>query len=140
MKKTLIVTIVLILTTVTTVFAFRGKSGDKNATGHISDLRVSKLMCSVNGRTENGGLWLAYTVRWKDGYELDYKPVKVKGSFSKTLYYKARPQGLDEVIVCLWRYKVSAKRCAKDNGGTACQYCRKNGIHMEGRVDRRSGD
>jgi len=48
-----------------------------------------------------------------------------------------RPEGLEKVVVCLWRYKVSAKRCEKDNG-KACEYCRKNGYHMEGQIDRKT--
>ena len=139
MKKNLMITLVLILTMVTAVFARGGKSGDKNATGQINNLSVWAAGASVNGITEDGKLWLGYTVYWNDGYERDYPPLKVKGSFSKSLTFQARPQGLDKVIVCLWRYRISKKRCAKDNGGTPCQYCKKNGCHMEGRMDCKTG-
>lgn len=138
-KKTWVLTLIVVMLISTAVFAWGGKSGDKNASGRITDLKVWAAGASVKGITEDGSLWLAYTVYWSDGYERDYTPIKVKGAFSKSLTFQARPQGLDEVIVCLWRYKVSKSRCAKDNGGTACQYCQKNGIHMEGRIDRKTG-
>ena len=80
--KRLIISTVL-FAAATAVFALGGKSGDRSATGRISDLKVSGPMCSVNGRTENGSLWLAYTVHWRDGYERDYTPIEVEGSFSK---------------------------------------------------------
>lgn len=140
MKNILIVTIVLILIATVAALALGGKSGDRNATGHISGLTASESMCSVKGRTENGSLWLGYTVRWKDGYELDYKPLNVEGNFSEILTFQLRPQGLEEVIVCLWRYKVSASQCAKDNGGQACEWCKRNGCHMEDRIDCMTGN
>lgn len=135
-KKTLVLILIAVMFISTVVFA----RGDKNASGRITDLKVWPAGASVSGITEKGSLWLGYTVYWSDGYEKDYPPIKVKGSFSKSLVFQVRPQGLDEVITCLWRYKVSAKRCAKDNGGTPCQYCRKNGFHMEGRMDRKTGN
>ncbi len=139
MKKMIVVATMAVLATAVTALALGGKSGDGNATGKITELKVSSPTASVQGIPRKGALWLAYTVRWEDGRTADYKPIKVKGKFSKTLTFALRPQGLREVIVCLWRYKVSEKRCAKDRKGTACQYCRKNGFHMEGRQDRRTG-
>ena len=142
MKNSLIIIILLVLTTAATVFALGGKKGDKNATGEITQVKVPNQFhpfATVSGITRRGKLWLAYTAYWKDGLEEDYKPIRVgNGKFTKTISYPSRPEGLDKVIVCLWRYKVSAKRCAKDNG-SACQYCRKNGFHMEGRIDTKSG-
>ena len=132
-RNTIILTSAFIMLVAASVWAWGGK-----ATGCITNLKVSPATASVQGTTEGGSLWLAYTVRWKDGREEDYKPVKVKGKFSKNLSYQLRPQGLDEVIVCLWQDKVLRKECEKKNG-QACQYCRKNGFHMEGRVDRKSG-
>ncbi len=128
-----------ILTTATMAWAWGGKKGDGNATGQITQMKVSNPQATVVGITQKGPLWLAYTVRWNDGTEIDYKPIRVKGKFTKSLTFAMRPQGLREVIVCLWRYKVSAKRCAKDNGGKVCQYCKKNGFHMEHRIDRKTG-
>lgn len=142
MKKTHAIAAILLVGTLmlpVAAWAWGGKSGDGNASGQITQLKVSASGASVQGTTRNGKLWLAYTVYWNDGLEKDYTPVKVKGKFSENLSFQLRPQGVERIVVCLWRYKVSEKRCAKDNGGNACQYCRKNGFHMEGRIDRRSG-
>lgn len=117
------------------------KSGDKNAAGQISGIMVQNPVCYVKGQTEGGSLWLGYTVYWNDGHEQDYEPMKVKGNFSKTLTFNAlHPEGLRNIVVCLWRYKVSSSECAKDNDGTACEYCRKNGCHMEDRIDCQNGN
>ncbi len=137
-KKITMISMLIVMTPIMTVWALDGKSGDKNATGKISQMKVSGSTVAVKGRTKKGKLWLGCTVRWKDGYEKDYSPLKVKGAFSKTITFKLRPQGVDKVTVALWRYKVSEKRCKKDNG-SACEYCKKNGYHMEGRIDIQSG-
>ena len=136
--KTTVTTLVLLIAGAS-VLALGGKTGDGNATGQITQLTVWNPNATVTGITEDGPLWLGYTVRWDDGTEIDYDPIKVKGKFSKQISFAARPQTLDEVIVCLWRYKVSKSRCAEDNGGTACQYCKKNGYHMDGNMDRTTG-
>lgn len=137
-KKIVVISMLIVMATTVTALAWGGKSGDKNATGKINQMKVSGPSVTVDGSTQKGKLWLGYTVQWKDGYEKDYSPVRVKGKFSKTLYFKVRPQGVEKVTVALWRYKVSEKRCKKDNG-SACQYCTKNGYHMEGRIDTKSG-
>ena len=138
MKKKVITTILSLLL-VCLVASIAWAWGSNNATGQITQLKVWNPNATVTGRTEGGSLWLAYTVRWNDGLEKDYEPMKVKGDFSKTLSFQVRPQGLSEVIVCLWREKVSSSECAKRNGGQPCQYCRKNGFHMEDRIDRQPG-
>ena len=134
MKKKIIFTTLVIVAASAVVLA--GRSGDRNATGRITSMSVQSPICHVKGITEKGSLWLGYTVYWNDGSEQDYEPVKVKGDFSKTLSYNAlKPDGVKKVTVCLWRYKVSAKQCAKERGGDACIYCRRNGCHMEDRID-----
>lgn len=77
--------------------------------------------------------------RWNDGWEKDYEPVKVRGNFSKSLYFQARPQGVSEAIVCLWRYKVSKDNCSVDSQGADCKHFNKNGFYMEDRIDQRRG-
>jgi hypothetical protein len=139
MKKFLLISSLLTITVVSAALAFGGRSGDGDAKGMISELAVSHSMTTVSGRTENGKLWLGYTVYWKDNFEKDYPPMEVKKTFTKTLTYQLRPQGVNKVTVCLWNYKVSKDKCAEERGGTPCIYCRKNGFHMEGRVDCRSG-
>ena len=139
-KKAWVSTLVALMLISTAVFAWGGKSGDGDATGEITQLKVRNPNATVTGITRNGNLWLAYTVYWNDGTEGDYEPIRVgTGKFTKTISWSAmHPEGLHEVIVCLWRHKVSSSRCAKDNG-EACQYCKKNGFHMEGRMDRQTG-
>lgn len=139
-KKIVVISMLIVMATTVTALAWGGKSGDKNATGEITQLKVWNPNATVTGITRKGKLWLAYTVYWNDGIEKDYKPIRVgKGKFTKTISWSAmHPEGLDKVVVCLWRYKVSAKRCAKDNG-KMCEYCKKNGFHMEGRVDTETG-
>ena len=136
-KKVIVTTLSLVLVCLTASAAWAW--GSNKATGQITGLKVANPVATVTGKTEGGSLWLAYTVRWNDGLEKDYAPIKVKGDFSKSLSFQVRPQGLKEVIVCLWKNKVSSSDCAKKHNGTACQYCQKNGFHMEGRVDRKTG-
>jgi hypothetical protein len=143
MKRTGIILLVVMCLSITTSSLWAwpwggGKDGDSNATGQITKLTVRNPFAIVEGATSKGKLWLAYTVKWADGTEKDYTPQKVTGKFTERLTFQARPQSLGEVTVCLWRYKVSKNRCAKDNG-KACEYCGKNGFHMEGRVARQTG-
>ena len=141
-KKIVVISMLIVIATSLTALALGGKSGDKNATGEITQVKVPNQFhpgATVTGITRKGKLWLAYTTYWKDGLEIDHKPLRVgKGKFIKTISYPMRKEGLEKVIVSLWRYKVSAKRCKKDNG-KACNYCKKNGFHMEGRVDTETG-
>lgn len=138
MKKRILGILLIVTALAGGVWAWGGRSGDKNATGQIGQLKVSNPMANVDGWTKKGPLWLGYTVEWNDGYELDYPVKKVKGQFRKTLYFQPRGPGVRKVTVCLWRYKVSRKQCKKENG-KECIHCRKNGYHMEGQVDRVSG-
>jgi hypothetical protein len=122
-----------------TALAWGGRDGDGDAVGRITRFDVKNPFAVVEGTTSKGKLWLAYTVVWKDGKQIDYQPIRVKGSFRETLTFQARPQGLSRVIVCLWRYKVSKSRCVKERGdGTACKSCKNMGFHMAGHQDRRS--
>jgi hypothetical protein len=76
-------------------------------------------------------LWLGVTVEIGDT-ELDFKVKRVRKEFSKTYMLSAydMARAMDEGATwyaALWERKV------KDCG---CQYCEKNGYHMEGRVVR----
>ena len=137
-RNTLVSTLLIIVLAITLAAWAGGKSGDGKGAGRITNLSVSPAMATVQFQVTKGSLWLAYTVRWTDDVEIDYQPIKVKKSGNKTIYYSNRPQPLQQVTVCLWKYKVSSKYCAKKNG-SACQYCAKMGFHMEGRVDRQTG-
>jgi len=112
------------------------KSGDKNATGHLSKVVASHASTRAVGRTDGGSLWLGCTVEYNNGIEMDLDVKKVNGSFDTTFYYKLDPEGVREVIVALWRWKVDKGECAKNHGGQACEWCNKNGYHLEDRIAR----
>ncbi len=119
------------------------KTGDRNATGRITSAKANAVLITVAGRTEKGYLWLGCTIRYEDGTEKDRDVKKVKGKFSKTFSsdpIKWAMNEVDSVVVALWRWKVSSKECAKNRGGTACEYCRKNGYHMEDRIHSTKAD
>lgn len=138
-KKIIVISVLCVMVSSVTALAGRGKTGDNNAIGTITQLKVQNPFATVIGITKKGKLWLAYTVYWNDGTEMDYKPIRVNKKFHKRIVWSAlHPEGLDKVIVSLWRYKITSKRCAKDNG-KACQYCNKNGFHMEDRRDAKIG-
>lgn len=68
----------------------------------------------VNYKTENG-LEERYITYFK------WQPMIV-GSYSGT--------------VALWNKKVSKRECANQRGGSPCEYCIKNGYHLEEELDR----
>jgi hypothetical protein len=75
--------------------------------------------------------WLGVTAVW-NGREKDFPAKPVSGKFSETysLSIGEMPEAVDSGvtwIACLWEKKV-------DNCG--CEYCRRNGYHMEGRIAR----
>ena len=75
MKRMTVPVLVLVCLSITTIaLAWGGKDGDSNATGRITKLTVKNPMALVEGTTSKGKLWLAYTVRWEDGREIDCKP------------------------------------------------------------------
>ncbi len=111
------------------------KKGDKNATGNISSVTAHEFQVEVKGRTENGPLWLGCTVMYEDGVERDLKVRKVKGGFREIISFQIRPQGVSDVIVALWRWKVDKGECTKGDPGPG-EWCRRSGYHMEDRIDR----
>lgn len=103
-------------------FAFpERRQGDKDASGSISSVTYNSPSLRVKGSTKGGPLWLAWSTRSGKGDWVDYKPVKVNGSFD----YKANTKlvtGGSTVRVALWRYKVTDRSYAM-------------GFRMEDRVD-----
>ncbi len=75
-------------------------------------------------------VWLGVTVV-VDGKEQDYQVVEVKGKFTKDYNLKSLLDMANAAnssikwIVCLWEKKVN---------NCGCQYCKRNGYHMEGRI------
>ena len=124
-----------------------------------ADIPIVKLSIEVTGSVEDGDLWVACSY-YHSGEEIDLRPQKVgsrRGGDEREFAVRFRDElpgiertedgravlvPLSMVVpcnVCLWRSKVSERKCAQARGGKACDYCRKNGYHMEGRVDRASG-
>ena len=139
MKKSRLtaVVIVAILGLTITTFAswFSGKSGDKNGAGRIISVSAPKVGGSgwVEYEVTRGKLWLAWSYRY-NGRTIDYNPVLVKGKGKKNIPFQTNPAGNGSLYVKLWKFKVSSRACAKQNGGRKCQYCQSNGYHMEGLV------
>lgn len=74
-------------------------------------------------------LWLGCSVK-KGGKWIDLDAIKVTRNGE---YQFMRVRGFDEYLVSLWRRKVSAAECKKING-KACEWCRKNGYHLDDQV------
>ena len=119
-------------------------------TGGITSAESKGLNLVVKGWTKGGGmfkksLWLGCTFYpdRKPIAQIDRKPVKVSGKFTEKFVGKMGvnfKKGMEvPYVACLWRTKVSKRKCSKKNGGKPCEYCTKNGYHMEGRVDSMRG-
>lgn len=114
-----------------------GCKGGAIPAGRITQMEIANPFVEVHGIVNNSSLWLGCTVHWKDGCHEKHEPVKVSGKFSEKLYFKLRQAELTNATVYLWKRKITKEVCEKDNG-SACQYCRENGFHMEGRIDSQS--
>lgn len=144
MKKTRLTAVVIMvllgLTIATFASWFSGKSGDKNGAGRIISVNAPKTgpIAFVEYEVTRGKLWLAWSYKY-NGRTLDYKPIRLsKGKGKKSISFQMNPAGNGRLYVTLWKFKVSSKACARQNGGRACQYCKKRSYHMEGRVDSAS--
>jgi hypothetical protein len=126
MKKTL-----LILTFFSLVFCIFSQDVKINKSKSRAYVFPGNVV--VDGYTSEK-LYLGVTIVFKKSYiqEYDFKDVpRVKGSFEMTFtapaqYIKKFPEGVTW-IVSLWEKKV--RNCG-------CEYCKKNGFHLEGRVSR----
>ncbi len=116
-KSATLATITMIALFTTTTIAFAWGWGNKNATGVITSLdNGGAPMTTVQGRTENGYLWLGFSFKCgSENYWEDRAPKKVKGKFTETFYMRICPQGYSAIRSCLWKEK--------------------NGKLMKGRVD-----
>lgn len=143
MKKSRLTAVVImaILGLTITTFAswFSGKSGDKNGAGRIINIKGPKTgpIVFVEYEVTRGKLWLAWSYEY-NGRTIDYTPVSVKGKGKKSISFQMNPAGNGRLYVKLWKFKVSSRACAKQNGGRKCQYCQRNGYHMEGLVSSAS--
>ncbi len=94
---------------------------------------MANAQASVTGNAPKH-CWLGVTAQW-GGKEKDFPVKKVSGKFSEhyTLSVYEMPEAVDAGvtwIACLWEKKV-------ENCG--CEYCKRNGYHMEGRIARAQG-
>jgi len=106
MKKTLVlatITMMTVFTATTMAFAW----GNKNATGVITSLdNIDMFRTTVQGRTENGYLWLGFSFKCGSvDYWVDREPKKVKGKFAEIFYMQLCPQGYTAIRSCLWKGK-----------------------------------
>ena len=127
MRRTVLA--ILAIVTIGAVSVFAG--------GRIIDVKSSSgVQAIITYEVTSGKLWLAWSYEM-NGRMIDYKPVAVKkGTRTKVVSLPMDPGSTGTLHISLWNKKVSSRKCAKQNGGTACQYCKKNKYHMEGRVDR----
>ena len=154
--KTALAAIVLMISFSTAV----AKEGDSDATGKITSVENAVFQIRVKGSTRNGPLWLGCTffpgtarerdlqaerknVRGKDclfvcSGDFDHT-FKVPRSLEEWAMGVARGEGDAPYVVALWRYYVFREDCHEGPGGGACEYCRKNGYHLEDCVYRGRG-
>jgi hypothetical protein len=113
---------------------------DPNTTGKITRVEATQTSIIVEGYTNSGSLWLGCTIRPDaKAMEEDRKPIKVKGQFKESFTGKSGVFGEIPFAVALWRNKINKSQCSEINRDNACNYCQRNGFHMEGRVDYQAG-
>ena len=126
------------------------KEGSADAAGRIvkvtSEGALLSRQVTVEGVTERGALWLGCTFFPDTDRERDVQIEETKkhwyasGKFKKSfevpinIYDLARGDREAEFAIALWRWKVSKSECRNGSEGKPCEYCMKNGYHMEGRV------
>ena len=126
------------------------REGDSNADGRITGVKNGYFEIVVEGYTEDGPLWLGCTFYPGTENERDLEPVRVRGKFEVSfdvptesryggIVDRARSLVEADYAVALWGWKVDKSECRNGSGGRPCTYCRKNGFHMEGRVDMGRG-
>lgn len=132
-----------------------GRDGDPNARGRINYVKNGTFEIIIEGETSGGPLWLGCTLFPGTDREQDLEAKQsnnrflfwCSGDFTKKfevpgigsrLYEIATKgsSGLDvPYVVALWRWKVDRSECKNGPNGGPCEWCRKNGYHLEDRVD-----
>jgi hypothetical protein len=132
-----------------------GRDGDPDARGRINYVKNGTFEIIVEGETSGGPLWLGCTLFPGTDREQDLEAKQsnnkflfwCSGDFKKKfdlpsigsrLYEIATKgsSGLDvPYVVALWRWKVDRSECKNGPNGGPCEWCRKNGYHLEDRVD-----
>lgn len=152
MKKSfIIITIFLFLGIVSAGFS---KDGDSDATGMITSVGNEFSLIRVKGYTQKGPLWLGCTFFPDTENERDLKAVHknargkeclffCNGNFEETFYVPdinwlnlvGDAEKESDYVAALWRYYIPQSECRKGDDGGPCNYCKKNGYHLEERVD-----
>ena len=124
--------------------------GDSDGKGRISNARADMFGVTVEGEMEAGSLWLGCTFT-VGGTEYDQPVKNVKaGLLGRDKKFQVKfnaPSVIDRIpeggsydyALALWRYRVPREKCHKGEGRKPCEYCERNGYHMEDRVDTHSG-
>ena len=125
--------------------------------GFAIDIPTIKVSITATGEVSDGVLWLGCSYR-DGGRVRDLRVKKVRsGPNGRKRAFRERftaavpgvkkaSDGKIELVenhqvpctVSLWRRLVVRTKCAAARNGRSCDDCRKNGYHMEGRVDSKS--
>lgn len=121
------------------------RDGDPDARGRIDQVTNTLYEIVVEGKTSNGPLWLGCTVIHKSGREQDLEAkhsgkclIFCSGDFREKFKMPASLTSGEislDYVVALWRWKVEQSECHKGRNGGPCEWCRRNGYHLEDRVD-----
>ncbi len=134
------------------LFDVHSREGDPDAIGKITSVKNEFAQIRVKGNTQKGPLWLGCTFFPGTLKERDLQAVRknvrgkdclffCSGDFDETftvpnwIMGMAKGENQAEYVVALWRYYVPKNECNKGNNNGPCQYCLKNGYHLEDRVD-----
>jgi len=147
MKKVMLTVWMLLCVVGIFIVPALARKGDKNATGTIT-AQSSTMFVVTKGTTSKGSLWLGFTFFYPKDYVEDKPVKKVRRSFKES--YTVSPtraaRGEVKYVASLWRWKVDISECKavcvycrdkemhKEHKYEPCQYCKKNGYHMEGRM------
>ena len=142
MKKLIAICAVMTLFLLLSAGVVLAKKGDKNAGGGFSKPKNVMMDVVIEGATWDGPLWLGFTWLTPTG-DIDVDVQKVNGDFKKNFtvpLYKIDKNSMScKYAVSLWRWKVSKKECNRGPNGGPCNFCKKNGYHMEDRVSSIKG-
>ena len=128
------------------------REGDSDAVGKITQVDNGVFEIIVKGRTEKGPLWLGCTFYPGTKRETDLEAVSsgkkhflASGNFAERFRVPtdmvrwaietSRGNSEADYVVALWRWRVEKSECRKRSNGGPCEYCLKNGYHLEDRVD-----
>ena len=89
------------------------------------------IVCDYDSGDFGRRYWIGCTLISKQGDEWDLRPKKVSGKGKVTFVIDGRPLShASSYVVALWKAKI-------ENCG--CDYCRRSGYHLEGRLDSAGG-